>query len=72
MKLSQFDKGPFVVDKSSYDKHDVYIHSEDFSHDVMISINGDFEDSEQKREYAKAVAVVLNNALADKPIEDDK
>lgn len=49
-----YDKGPWFVT----DTHNVS--SEDFTHDVILTISGDFESSWQKREYAEALCEVLN------------
>jgi len=38
----------------------VYINSDDFTHDVMLCVNGDFESLEQKKAYAEEIAKRLN------------
>lgn len=39
---------------------DFQIYSNDFTHDVMITINGDFESDEQKEAYIKRICDLLN------------
>lgn len=36
------------------------VYSEDFTHDVMLTINGDFESNEQRNQYAIDLAEKLN------------
>jgi hypothetical protein len=40
---------------------EVSIQSSDFTHDVILSISGDFKDSEEEFVYAKHIAQRLNN-----------
>lgn len=56
------ERGPF---KASEDGKHVY--SDDFTHDVRIDIDGDWESEEQRKAYAKWVAVVLTIASAIHP-----
>jgi len=42
------------------ERGEVFIGSEDFTHDVRLYVNGDFEDIEQQIEYAKTLAEKLN------------
>ncbi len=53
------ESGPWrtVIDE---DKRDINIMSDDFHHDVMLTIDGDFKDLDQKREYAEEIARRLN------------
>ena len=60
-RLAQFDRGPFKVGKSKDGW--VHIYSDDFKHDVMLKINGDFGDEDRAQEYAEALAEVLNDAV---------
>jgi len=59
MRLHFFDSGPW-----SYCFHNGKhaAASDDFTHDVVIVINGDFRDDDQKRRYAHALADELNFA----------
>lgn len=50
------DKGPFKVVGTN-------IGSDDFTHDVMLQLSGDFETYERKKSYAEWVAATLNAAL---------
>ena len=63
-ELRQLEKGPFYLGKIK--DSEIHIYSHDFSHDVMMSINGDFKTEEAAIEYVRAVVDVLNSAL-DKP-----
>ena len=56
-----YDKGPWFVT-------DTYnVASEDFTHDVILEISGDFEGDWQKEEYAECLCEVLcNNILLKK------
>ena len=40
--------------------NDVYIASDDFHHDVMLKVCGDFADIDQKKAYAEEIAKRLN------------
>ncbi len=40
---------------------EVFIQSEDFTHDVRLYVNGDFETSSQQLKYAQNIADKLNN-----------
>ena len=57
-----FDKGPWKVLAVGPNYAD--ISSDDFTHDVQISINGDFRDLKQRLKYAEALAETLNTAAA--------
>jgi len=52
------DRGLWVVQQWAGSK--VVLQSDDFKHDVALEINGDFEELEQKREYATALARWMN------------
>lgn len=54
------DKGPWKTTKWK-GKHIVV--SDDFTHDVGLIINGDFESDAQIKKYAKFIASQLNKAL---------
>lgn len=53
------ETGPWEVHASKLDR-DVYLFSDDFTHDVSLKISGDFETREQKIEYAHELARRLN------------
>ena len=55
MKLRKFDHGPWVATGGN-------VYSDDFTHDVMLRVTGDFVTPQQKQEYAEALAEALNNA----------
>jgi len=50
------DKGPWSVP----DMTGLVIESDDFTHDVILRIHGDFESDEQRYAYAHGLADVLN------------
>ena len=60
--IEEFDKGPWKVVTVGPNYADIY--SDDFTHDVRISINGDFKDMEQRLKYAEALAATLNTTDA--------
>ena len=49
-KICPMEKGPWRV---AYDDGDPYLMSDDFEHDVILSISGDFADRGQKTEYTR-------------------
>lgn len=60
------DRGPWVVQlwpgSDLGGKHErVVLQSEDFRHDVALIITGDFEDLDQKKQYALDLATALNS-----------
>ena len=56
-KVTGFDdKGPW----EPTDKTGKAIQSDDFTHDVMLRICGDFASDEQRYAYAQGLAEVLN------------
>lgn len=52
------ENGPWSVEIWSEDR--VVILSADFTHDVALTVSGDFTCFEQKREYAEEIAARLN------------
>ena len=58
------EHGPWEVQTCPSDtpnEYKVVIQSDDFTHDVMLIVDGDFRDFEQKREYATEIAKRLNS-----------
>lgn len=57
------ERGPWEV-LTGYEgeahKPTVFIHSDDFTHDVMLRVFGDFESHEQKLAYGQEIARRLN------------
>ena len=51
------DKGPWTVE---CDDHRVWLQSDDFRHDVILRVDGDFWDMEQKKAYTQLLADKLN------------
>ena len=41
----------------------VYLETDDFTHDVRLYVNGDFENKEQEIKYASVLARKLNGTL---------
>ena len=41
----------------------VYLENDDFTHDVRLYVNGDFENKEQEIKYASVLARKLNGTL---------
>lgn len=56
------DKGPWET--KMFPEGTVYLYSDDFEHDVSLKVMGDFASSEDKLNYANALAEALNNAAA--------
>ncbi len=54
------DKGPWSTLISETDEI-IGILSEDFTHDVLLRVDGDFENDSQKIEYCERLAEKLNN-----------
>ena len=54
------DDGPWQVDE--WTNNQIVLQSHDFTHDVALVINGDFESKDQKHQYAVALAAMLNAA----------
>lgn len=57
------DKGPWYIRKIGEGKIEIY--SEDFTHDVVLALSGDFEDEDQRIEYASMIA----RKLSGKPLD---
>ena len=58
--MSEFrDEGPWSLFTVG---GEVGVISEDFTHDVVLWVNGDFTDREDKIKYANELAVFLNLA----------
>lgn len=49
------DKGPWTVSEDGR-----VIESDDFTHDVILRVTGDFYSDEQRKEYAENLAAKLN------------
>jgi hypothetical protein len=43
----------------------VYLETDDFTHDVRLYVNGDFENKEQEIKYASELARKLNGTYKD-------
>lgn len=55
------ETGPWsVVDWSKDGTPKVGLQSDDFNHDVVLYINGDFWDHEQRLEYAHSLCARMN------------
>lgn len=69
-----FDKGPWRVEATSDGA--VGISSDDFGHDVMLTVSGDFSDGNLKRAYAQYLADILTDgcvrAHASRDLVDDE
>ncbi|MFA6509987.1 MAG: hypothetical protein WCV62_05980 [Candidatus Peribacteraceae bacterium] len=52
------DKGPWKVRRS--DKYGALVTSDDFTHDVTLTISGDFRNRAEKIKYAEWLAKRLN------------
>lgn len=65
--FSDMDKGPWRVfnAKPGTEKEGaaIGIQSDDFTHDVLLRVSGDFKDNEQKYEYCELLAKILNTTL---------
>jgi hypothetical protein len=44
------------------DRRDVYVESNDFTHDALLIVRGDFKDHAEKLRYARMIARRLNKA----------
>lgn len=51
------ENGPWLAIE---EKGDVFVESEDFTHDVRLYVNGDFESLDQRLAYAEEIARRLN------------
>lgn len=55
------DKGPWSAGQTS--DHRAYVSSDDFKHDVLLRIDGDFGSQAEKMEYAEGIAQQLNGKM---------
>ena len=55
--ITGVDTGPWYVWTNG---NDVFVMSEDFTHDVTLDIRGDFTDIDAKRRYAHFICEALN------------
>lgn len=73
-KNQVFDKGPWRVEATSDGA--VGISSNDFGHDTMLTLSGDFADGKLKRAYAQYLADILTDgcvrAHASRDLVDDE
>ena len=53
------ERGPWTARTDKGDSK-VFIESGDFTHDVRLYVNGDFEDDAQRMAYAQEIARRLN------------
>ena len=56
------DVGPWRVGQNE-DEREVFLQSDDFTHDARLYINGDFEDVADQLAYAREMAARLNGSL---------
>ena len=63
------EKGPWKVEKTEEGKY--YLASDDFTHDVILKIYGDFYDAKQQRKYAEEIARRLNTFCSSEIIKDN-
>ena len=63
------DKGPWeifyddrVVDAETGQKRIIGISSDDFEHDVLLRVSGDFATYEDRHRYCELLAATLNSA----------
>ncbi len=54
-EYGEHDKGPWNVSEDGR-----FLYSDDFTHDVRITIGGDFYNDEQRKKYADNMAKKLN------------
>jgi len=55
--MARFDVGPWVVETAG---GKTYIASDDFTHDVCLSVGGDFRNDAEKLEYMEKLCEKLN------------
>ena len=53
------ERGPWNAGRWEKDGR-VFVQSSDFTHDVLLYVDGDFGDDQQKWEYASEIAKRLN------------
>lgn len=54
------ENGPWAAGVTDENQQRVFIQSDDFTHDVRLYVDGDFESKQQRLEYAKEIARRLN------------
>lgn len=64
-----YDKGPWQVVGEGFTSDSCAIHSDDFDHDVLLTLNGDFGDAQTKRAYAEGLVATLRAGIAARKIE---
>ena len=64
------DKGPWEVQNRP--PNEIVLFSDDFKHDVMLSIKGDFYGEEDKLLYMQKLCDFLNNAKLNVPQQPTK
>ncbi len=52
------DKGPWRVCEKSFGK---FIYSDDFAHDVKLTVSGDFYNDKERLLYSKSLCSILNS-----------
>jgi hypothetical protein len=57
-----YDKGPWTVQLGGSGQ--VLLQSDDFTHDVTLTIHGDFADLDQRKAYGQELADTLTNGCA--------
>jgi len=67
------DKGPWCAGMNRRDEQ-IFIESEDFTHDVRLYVDGDFATKDEKYIYACGITTVLNASshLARNPLSDEE
>ena len=68
------EKGPWKArreDSTCSDQYEIFIESEDFTHDVRLIVDGDFEGAEQRLAYAEEIARRLNLPAAERGAASD-
>lgn len=63
------ENGPWAAGETGETPSRTFVESDDFTHDVRLYLNGDFEDNEQRRAYAEEIAQRLNAWQAPTPSE---
>ena len=63
------ENGPWKAGRensSCSDQYEIFIESEDFTHDARLIVDGDFEGPEQRLAYAEEIARRLNLPAAER------
>lgn len=55
------ERGPWRAGETK-ERNQAFVESDDFTHDVRLYVNGDFEDNDQRFAYAEEIARRLNSA----------